>query len=74
VESSDDYPAIVANLDAKTRLIECADAIQWIIQKRAGKAWRSIYFCRSKAGLLLYAQSITPAILALPDFFPEVAS
>jgi hypothetical protein len=70
-ESSDDYPAIVAILDGKTRVIECANAIQWIIQKRNGGKWRSTHFCRTKAGLLLYARPITPELLALPDFFPE---
>jgi hypothetical protein len=70
-ESSDDYPAIVAILDSKTRVIECADHIQWIIQKRGGRRWYSRYFCRTKAGLLLYAEPITPELLALPDYFPE---
>jgi hypothetical protein len=62
-------------LDAKTRVVECAAGIQWIIQKRVRAVgrypWRSEYFCRTKDGLLLYAEPITPELLALPDRFPE---
>ena len=68
-ESSNDYPSIV--LDDDTRVIECANAIQWIVQKRSGSRWRGRYFCRTKEGLLLYASPITPELLALPDRFPE---
>jgi hypothetical protein len=80
-ESSDDYPAIVAMLDAKTRVI--AADIQWIVQRRVNGGrypWQSQYFCRTKAGLLLYAGRTKPDVappppppelLALPDFFPE---
>jgi len=70
-ESSDEYHAVVAMLDSKTRVIECANGIQWVVQRRAGRIWQGIYFCRSKAGLLLYAKPITPELLALPDYFPE---
>jgi hypothetical protein len=31
-ETGDDYPHVVVVLDAKTRVIECADGIQWAIQ------------------------------------------
>jgi hypothetical protein len=70
-ESSDDYPAVVAILDDRTRVIECANGIQWIIQRRQGRIWQGKYYCRTKAGLLLYAKPITSELLALPDFFPE---
>jgi hypothetical protein len=77
VEANDDYPHIVAMLDANTRVIECADNLQWIIQKRCNAArwpWRNQYFCRTKEGLLLYARPITPELLALSDRFSEAAS
>jgi hypothetical protein len=70
-ESSENYPAVVSMLDSKTRVIECADGIQWVIQRRRGRIWQGIYFCRTKAGLLLYAHPVTPELLALPDYFPE---
>lgn len=70
-EASDDYPHVVAILDSRTRVIECAQGVQWIIQKRcAGRwPWRSRYFCRTKEGLLLYARPIVPGLVALPDHF-----
>ena len=68
-EASDDYPAIVAVLDAKTRVI--AADIQWIIQRPRGRVWGSQYFCRTKMGLLFYAKPITSELLALPDRFQE---
>src|SRR5262245_60827998 len=72
LESADDYPRVVVMLDAKTRVIECADGIQWIIQRRQGKQWRSEMFFRSKEGLLFYAPKPTaPELLTLPDWFPE---
>jgi hypothetical protein len=77
VEANDDYPHVVAMLDANARVIECADGIQWIIQKRCNAArwpWRNQYFCRTREGLLLYARPVTPELLALPDRFPEAAS
>jgi hypothetical protein len=72
-EFSDDYPAIVARPDDQTRVIEGACGVQWIVQNRVKghRPWRSKYFCRTKAGLLLYAKPLTPELLSLPDYFPE---
>ena len=67
-ESDNEYPSIM--LDDNTRVIECANSVQWIIQKRKGHHWRSTHFCRTKEGLLLYARPITPDLLALTDYFP----
>ena len=62
-------------LDTRTRVVECSAGIQWIIQRRENGGrypWRSVYFCRTKAGLLLYAPKPTASVLlALPDRFPE---
>jgi hypothetical protein len=70
-ESSDDYPRIVVMIDPRTRVIECADGIQWIFQKRAGNQWNGQYFCRTKEALLYYSQSTAPELVALPERFPE---
>jgi hypothetical protein len=72
-ESSDDYPQDEAVLADDRSVIECADGIQWIIQKRVSgpRPWRPVYYCRTKAGLLLYARPITSELLALPDYFPD---
>ena len=39
------------------------------LQNRNDGRWRNTKFCRTIEGLLLYAQPITPALLALPDTF-----
>jgi hypothetical protein len=52
-ESSDDYLHIVAMLDANTRVIECADGIQWIIQRRRNAKrwpWRSQFSAGPRPG------------------------
>ena len=72
VESADDYDHVVVMLEAKTRVI--AADIQLIIQRRINGGrypWQSQYYFRSKAGLLFYAKSDAPELLALPDWFPE---
>jgi|SRR5215467_12713100 len=71
-ESSDDCPRIVVMLDSRTRVI--AADVQWILQERhwGRHPWRGKFFCRSKAGLLLYAPKPTAReILSLPDWFPR---
>jgi hypothetical protein len=81
VEHREDYPHIVAVLDAKTRVIECADRIQWIVQRRTGsldRPWAGRSFCTSKQALLRIAgrhplSGREAALEALPDYFPEIA-
>lgn len=76
-EYADDYPRIVAVLDAKTRVIECADAIQWIVQRRSESKypWASRSFCRTKEALLrcvtCWVDDIPPALHRLPERFEE---
>ena len=64
-EANDDYSAIVAMLDADNRVIRCVDDVQWIVQKREGRVWNGVYFCRTKEALLRYA--VTAELLALPE-------
>ena len=72
---SDTCPRVVVMLDPKTRVIECADGIQWAMQTRYNKQhhpWVSQLWFRSKAGLLFYTAKPPPEeLLALPDWFPE---
>jgi hypothetical protein len=42
-QRDDAYPAI-ARINAKTRVIECRDHLQWIVQRREGKRWRNVSF------------------------------
>jgi hypothetical protein len=57
--------------DPRHRVI--AADIQWIVQERRGngkRPWVGKYYCRSKAGLLLYTPKPTaPELLTLPDWF-----
>ena len=36
-ERDDNYQSVIVQLDPRWRIIECRDAIQWIIQKRSAK-------------------------------------
>ena len=50
-------------LDADNRVIRCVDDVQWIVQKREGRIWNDVYFCRTKEALLRCAhlRNATPA-------------
>jgi hypothetical protein len=75
-ESSDQYSRIVVALDPKTRVIECRDGIQWIVQRKTGSGcdpWRGVSFCRTKEALVRLVGSHA-ALRALPDRFPGVSS
>lgn len=55
-ESADNYRRVVSRLNARWRVIECRDGIQWILQQGKssghGMAWRGRSYCRTKAGLM----------------------
>ena len=73
-EYCEDYPRVVAHLSDGTRVVECSDGIQWIMQTHrpndTKRPWRNKYFFRSKEGLLFYApKPHPPELLALPDWF-----
>jgi hypothetical protein len=72
-ESAEDYPAVVAVLDAKTRVIECNAGIQWIVQRKGGRQWHGESFCRTRDALrrCVGRHRQHPALLALPAWFPE---
>ena len=79
-EEADDYPFVVAVLNAQWRLIECRDRIQWILQKRGGSnngkpRWRSKKWCRSKVGLMrsLRDERVvpSPAAQAIIGYLPD---
>lgn len=72
-ESADDYPYIVVMID-KERVIECADAIQWIVQRKRGSIWHGVAFCRTKEALLRCTSIQSEALTSLPDRFPEATA
>src|SRR5262249_14611138 len=53
-EENDAYP-VVANLNARWRVIVCKNSIQWILQRRDGRRanhWRGYWFCRTREALI----------------------
>jgi hypothetical protein len=74
-ETSDQYPHVVAVLDAMQRVISCPAGLQWIIQVRRRNGphpWASVSFCRTKEALLCLTRNPV-ALQCLPDHFPERA-
>lgn len=80
-EESENYRAIVAKLNTEWRVIECRDAIQWIVQRRAGvrhgePRWDGRCYCRTRLGLMCRVRELAGkchidalAIIGkLPDF------
>jgi hypothetical protein len=54
-EGADSYPAVVAVLNVRWRVIECRNCIQWILQARkdrSGRPWRGDSYCTARAALL----------------------
>lgn len=56
-EEADAYRAVIAVLNPSWRVIVCRDAIQWIMQRRAGQRhgrarWEAKSFHRLKSGLM----------------------
>jgi hypothetical protein len=70
-EGFDAYPAVVAQLDAQTHVIESACHLQWIVQ-RSVNPLRGVSLCRTEEALLR-CTGHPPALTDLPDPFPEVS-
>jgi hypothetical protein len=80
-ESAEGYSRVVAVLNGKWRVIECRDAIQWILQSRdttkaaSSGAWRGRSYCRTKEALLricrVHAGTIDPSAAAILAALPD---
>lgn len=79
-EEADDYPNVVVQNGHLWRVIECRNAIQWIIQLNGGKKhgrarWRNRSYCRTKNVLIELLRSYTgetdPNKLAMLETLPE---
>jgi hypothetical protein len=56
-EGNDDYRPVIAILNDRWRVVECAGGVQWILQCYGGpNRWRSRYFYRTREGLILCAR------------------
>ena len=67
-EESDNYRAVVTVLDARWRIIESHDRIQWVLQRLAGTRWRGERYHRTLPGLKSSVAALCPdqtAIAAL---------
>jgi len=51
-ERDESYGTIITRLDAKSRVIDCKDGIQWIVQRLRGDQWHGLSFCRTRAVLI----------------------
>ena len=68
-EKDDDYDNVIVQLQPECRVIECADGIQWIVQVKSGKRWRSVKYCTSKWGVLHWTAGSRELLEQLPDRF-----
>jgi len=70
------YPVVASSADVRV-VAECPAGLQWIIQYRYRDSWHNKGYCRTKSALLRLlgptALAEDPAVLALPDWFPEEA-
>ncbi|RUU47469.1 hypothetical protein EOD08_06485 [Mesorhizobium sp. M6A.T.Ca.TU.002.02.2.1] len=51
-ETSNDYGDIIVTLNDTTRIINCPNNIQWIVQTLSGRRWRSCSFWRRRDALI----------------------
>jgi hypothetical protein len=80
-EIEDDYAKVIFQ-QGKWRVIECKDAIQWIIQRSANLScvkprWKPISYCVTRKALTRLWREKTgehsPVLDTLPETFGEVA-
>lgn len=79
-EEADSYPAVVARLNDRWRVIECRDGMQWILQQRKGHregqaVWRGRRFHCDRKALINSIQKLVGlnAQLDLPELHPDRA-
>jgi hypothetical protein len=69
-ETDQDYASVIVYLNDRCRVIECADRIQWIIQRRRGQQWLGVSFHRSR-DVLIERSGATGEALAVLNALPE---
>jgi hypothetical protein len=80
-ESADEYGRVIVQFNARWRVIECRDRIQWILQRIDGerhgkKRWTGRSYCRTREGLTQACRmsvgeidiNATAILKNLPDF------
>jgi len=71
-EIADDYGQVIAVIDDRTRVINCKDDIQWIVQHRSGGQWRNKAFCRRRATLLRLLPKVDVTTASLLETLAEI--
>lgn len=69
-ESDADYAGVICQLDDRTRIVECKDGIQWILQVRYAARWRNCSYHLSR-DVLIERSGATGAPLAILLALPE---
>lgn len=57
-ETADSYRGEIASRGS-WRVAECADGLQWLLQRKVGERWRSESFCRTRSALIRLWQRAT---------------
>ncbi len=57
-ETADSYRGEIASRGS-WRVAECADGLQWLLQRNVGERWRSESFCRTRSALIRLWQRAT---------------
>ena len=79
-EEAETYPATVAILNPRWRVIECRNGFQWILQRSAGlrhgtTRWEGRCYCRTRECLLRrvreLAGQIAPSTLTVLENLPD---
>jgi hypothetical protein len=68
-EKDESYYRVIVRLSDKSRVIECSDGIQWIIQYLSGRLWRGVSFHRDR-DVLIERSGATGDALAVLQALP----
>jgi len=76
-ETSDEYAAIIMQIDSRTRVIRCRHDLQWIMQKRSSPdlnkgCWIGLSYHTTWESLLARYLGITGLLCIEPDGSPDV--
>ena len=79
-ESDDGYASVVARLNARWRVIQCRNAIQWILQRvnqvrDRRTEWKGVSYCRTRNAIIRVScrsvDDLAPSALATLRALPE---
>jgi len=71
-ETDDNYAGVIAYVGPDRRVSNCADNLQWIVQRRSGGRWRSHSFVRTRSVLLRILSPLPDDAREALESLPEV--